>query len=298
MKTRHLLFCLVLLLGGCDSLTRSEFETEYVIEAYLHVGDNLPHIRVSRTAPVNATYNIEDLGVDDAQVRVHLLRGDGSIETTYEYGRHHEGESGMYDVVNGEADVLPLRTYRLEVAVPGAALITSQTTVPERLRVVHTSADTVVYQTEPQYTFHLSPPLSPGPQRVFVFSTYASGDVDDLTPFARSLFDNGEVTIEDLRQRASPILNEENFETLPGGELRIEFPWLAIYFFGLNQIRVQALDENLHDFIRSQMVQQGGSTLPPGEIPNVLEHVEGGRGVFGSYATASTAVFVERNDEP
>jgi hypothetical protein len=129
-----------------------------------------------------------------------------------------------------------------------------------------------------------------------VFSTSATGDVDQLTPFARALFDTGDVTLQDLRQRASPILNEENFEHLPNGELRVEFPWLAVYFFGYNEIRVQAVDENLHDFLRSQMVQQGGSTLPPGEIPNVLEHVEGGRGVFGSYASAAAVVHVNRND--
>lgn len=76
--------------------------------------------------------------------------------------------------------------------------------------------------------------------------------------------------------------------------MRVEFPWLGILFFGLNEIRVQAVDENLYDFIRSQIVQQGGSTLPPGETPNVLEHVDGARGVFGSYASVSTAVFVKR----
>ena len=296
LRTRYLIIVFALLLGGCDSLTRSEFQPEYVIEAYLEAGQNLPQIRVSRTAPVNASYNIEELGVNEAQVRVHLLGRDGSIETTYTYGRHHKRESGVYDFVNGRVEVLPLRTYRLEVEIPGGTLISSQTTVPDRIRVIHVSADTVVFQAEPRYTFDLSPPTYPGRQSVFVFSTFATGDVDDLTPFARSLFDSGDVTIEDLRQRTSPVLNEENFERLPNGALRIEFPWLAIYFFGRNEVRVQALDDNLHDFIRSQMVQQGGSTLPPGEIPNVLEHVEGGHGVFGSFASATAVVYVERND--
>lgn len=288
--------CLLLFASlGCDSLSSGEFEPEYVVEAYLEAGKPLSSVRVSQTISVGETYTVEEVAVFDAEVRVHLLDEGGAVESIYRYGRSRE--VGVFQPADATAEVLPLRTYELIVEIPNVPhVITSRTTVPADLRVVYTNADTVVFQTQPQFTFHLSRPFYPGRQSIFVLSTFSTGDVDQLTPFARGLFDTGDVTLQDLRQRASPILNEENFEHLPNGELRVEFPWLAVYFFGSNEVRVQAVDENLHDFLRSQMVQQGGSTLPPGEIPNVLEHVEGGNGVFGSYSSASAVVFVERND--
>ena len=63
----------------------------------------------------------------------------------------------------------------------------------------------------------------------------------------------------------------------------------------LTASRASAVDDNLFDFIRSQSVQQGGSTLAPGEIPNVLDHIEGGTGIFGSLARVSHETFVRPN---
>ena len=42
---------------------------------------------------------------------------------------------------------------------------------------------------------------------------------------------------------------------------------VAIIFYGPNRIFANALDDNLYDYIRSQSIQQGGSTFSPGEIP-------------------------------
>ena len=58
-----------------------------------------------------------------------------------------------------------------------------------------------------------------------------------------------------------------------------------------------AIDDNLYDFVRSQIIQQGGSTFAPGEIPNILERVNGAHGVFGSYARVSFDLFVKRPEE-
>ena len=120
-----------------------------------------------------------------------------------------------------------------------------------------------------------------------------------MTPFALAFFDqqDGETTLEDLRVGGSPILNEDNYDPNPDGTLTIRLPWLAITFFGPNRLIANALDDNLYDFIRSQSVQQGGSTFSPGEIPNPLETVTGAHGVFGSYASLSFDLFVKRPEE-
>jgi hypothetical protein len=50
----------------------------------------------------------------------------------------------------------------------------------------------------------------------------------------------------------------------------------------------------MYDFIRSQTAQQGGGGFTPGSIPNVIETVEGGGGLFGSMASVRSEIFVDR----
>jgi len=283
--------------AGCDAAGPIEFEPEVVVEGYLRAGGRLPSIRVSRTIELDATYTPHGTAITDAMVSIHLLNESGEREESVEY-RSSDASPGSYVPVfsSGEPTfALPLRTYELQVDVPdGPEPIRATTLVPDTFSVVRTGADSVVYQASKQFSFLVSSTTYPGRQNVFVFTTLAlDGRPGQLTPFAESLIE-GELSVDDLRERASPILNEDNFEHVQNDFLRIRFPWLAIYFYGRNQISVSALDDNLYDFIRSQMVQQGGSTLPPGEIPNILERVEGGRGVFGSYARASTFFYVLR----
>lgn len=65
-------------------------------------------------------------------------------------------------------------------------------------------------------------------------------------------------------------------------------------FYGPNEVGVNVIDDTLFDLIRTQQTQQGvpDAGLGPGEIPNVIEHVEGGTGVFGSYAEARQRIEV------
>lgn len=293
---------------GCDLVNSSEFRSEIVISGFLAASGPLPEIRVTRTVPIGDPYDGQATAIRDAQVL--LQRIDASDEVIDEYVYEYvEQSNGLYRYVNTDTSftrmryriferVRPLQTYRLRVDVPDHPTITSTTLVPDTFSVSSVSSDTVTFQSDDPFTFEVTPPHYPGRQSYFIFTTTAlDGFEDQLTPFARSLLDDGDdVTLADLRERVSPILNEESFD-LSAGALRIQFPWLAIYFYGRNRVSMQALDDNLYDFIRSQNVQQGGSTRPPGEIPNVLDPIEGGRGIFGSYAEAAVEFYVRPPDE-
>lgn len=286
---------------GCDATDPLDFEPEVVVEAYLAAGRRLPDLRLSRTIPIDATYDRESTGVNGAVVQVRLLDDSGEIEQVYEY-RGSEASAGLYFPMTGwndTPDVQPLRTYELHAEVPGEpGPITSRTLVPDTFFVSEISADTVAYLSSQQLTFELSPTEYPGRQNVYLVTTVAQdGHEAYLTPFAEALLEDSDLTISDLRERTAPLLNEANFERTDDGFVVVRFPWIGVYFYGRNEIQINAIDKNLHDFIRSQSVQQGGSTLPPGEIPNVLENVNGGRGVFGSYARATVRVFVSRSSK-
>lgn len=284
---------------GCDTLEPGDYEAEVVVEGYLAAGAPLPEIRVSRTVALDTIYNSSSAGIDDAQVSVRLLDAAGEVVESHEY-RSSPGQRGVYlpESTLGQMPLVrPLQTYELLVDVPSESQpIRASTFVPDTFTTAQAGPDSVVYRSSEQYTFLVSPTEYPGRQNIFLFTTTAlDGRVDQLTPFARRLLENSELSIDDLREQSTPTLNEDNFQQVENGFLRIRFPWLGVSFFGANIIAVNTLDDNLYDFIRSQSVQQGGSTLPPGEIPNALEHVEGGRGVFGSYARSSMLIYVMRS---
>lgn len=293
-----LLACLAWFAAGCDATDPTDFESEVVVEGYMEAGRRLPDLRLSRTVPLDATYDAEKTGVRGAAVKVRLLDAAGGVEEEYDY-RNSDANVGMYFPATGWNDtpiVQPLRSYELYVEAPGVpGPITSRTLVPDTFFVADISADSVEYLSNRQLTFELSPTVYPGRQNVYLITTVAvDARENTLTPFAEGLLAGSELTFDDIRERTAPLLNESNFERTDDGFVRIRFPWIGIYFYGRNEILVSAIDENLHDFVRSQSVQQGGSTLPPGEIPNVLEHVEGGRGIFGSYARQKLTFFVSR----
>ncbi|HBQ58078.1 MAG TPA: hypothetical protein DD671_00195, partial [Balneolaceae bacterium] len=97
-----------------------------------------------------------------------------------------------------------------------------------------------------------------------------------------------------LSNNSSGIINEANFQDNQDGTITLSYPWIGIAFYGVNNIVANAIDDNVYDFVRSQQVQLGGSMLSPGEIQNVIYHVEGGLGVFGSLATDTVTTFVSQ----
>lgn len=296
---------LVVVSLACDTLGPSSFEPDVVVEAYLVAGETLRDVRVTRTVPIDQDYDADSLGMIGAEVHIELLTDGGEVEETYPY-RARPLSNGRYVLDTRTLELegrdtrppaQPLRSYRLVVRPPESnQTITSVTTVPDTFQVLNVSSDSVVYRSDEPLVIEVSRTTYPGRQNVFVLTTTAlEPSVSGLTPFAKALYDNGDITIEELTENASPPLNEENFEQGTDGSLRAQYPWLGVSFYGRSRVTLRTLDENLYDFIRSQSVQQGGSTLPPGEIPNVLEHVNGGRGVFGSVAEVGVEFVVLRD---
>ena len=300
MKRQPSVLCsliLAFLFVSCDSTDPGDFDAEYVVESYLVAGEPLTQVRLSRTAAVEARYDVTQLGVSHADVRVNLLSADGSVEESYPF-TEVDTVPGLYLPLEA-ARVLPLRTYMLDVDVRGDR-ITASTTVPGTFSLVDASADTVIYQSTEQ--LELSVTRSEYPTRDQSFIIFVTESLDPreemLTPFIKAFFEENrdQITLEDLRVRGSPILNEANYDVNPDGTITIRFPWLAVVFYGPNRLRANALDDNLYDFIRSQSVQQGGSTFSPGEIPNVINRVNGALGLFGSYASVPFDLFIEQPD--
>lgn len=283
----------MLSVAGCDWTDTETIEEQVVVESYLLAGGPLPSVRLTRSVSVSGSYSPSAQAVQDASVRVHRVDDAGAVAETHTY-RSSRVERSVY-VPEQEATVVPRATYRLEVTLDSGESVTSSTVVPDTLSIVSVSADTAVYNEE-QIEWTLTRSEYPGRQAYVIFTSEAlEASISNATPTTLRLLDQDEdLSIDEIRITSSPALSESTYLNEQSGLLEIPIPWLGIRFYGGHTIRISAVDDNLYDFLRSQLVQQGGSTFLPGEVPNILDRVNGGTGVFGSYATAAALVYVAR----
>lgn len=292
MKTIIFTLAMLIVLNGCDSSNFEEHTPDVVVEGYLIAGEPMAEVWVSNSASVQGQYVFSTEAIADATVSIALLSDDSSVENRYAYVM----DAGAPGVYKPAAEVITQggRTYQLEVDVPGqATLITAQTTVPQAFQLTNMGDSTLVYQGETQFLLEMVQQERTGEQAQFVFVTESlTPSMELLTPLYRDLEGDDEETIEDLRRFQSNIASESNFDVNTDGTLTIKYPWFGIVFLGPNRLIVNTLDNNMYDFIRSHEVQQGGFAFSPGEIPDVINKIEGGRGIFGSLARGSVDVVV------
>lgn len=288
-------------LVSCDASGPAPFEREVVVESYQMAGEPLAPVRLSRSLPLDSSYTFEDLAVQGADVRVDRLNAAGEVAATTTYVRDPDS-LGYYvpqTVFTSESTprVEPLATYRLRVETPGGASIRATTTVPDTFSLTSVSRDTATYASDTEIAFRITPSTTPGRDQAFyIFSTEALEPTEDnLVPLVSEFISDDEnITLQDVVVTSSPILNEAGYQQNPDGTFTLRLPWVAVAFYGPNEVRVNVIDANLYNFIRSQSAQQGGGAFTPGSIPNVIESVEGGTGVFGSMASVSAEIYVER----
>jgi hypothetical protein len=197
--------------------------------------------------------------------------------------------AGIYIPAGDEHSVLSGRTYRVDVEFTDRDnILSAETTVPDQISVINEIRESVVYQSDEQLEIVLAPTVQTGSQNVFVFDALAQDPSEEnLTPFYLAAVNDGNTEIEDLLSNSSGLINEGNFDLMPDGSISLLFPWIGAAFYGETIVVTNSVDRNVAELIRSQEVQLGGSTLSPGEIPNLRYNVEGGIGIFGSITSDS-----------
>ncbi len=295
-----LILVILFLSGGCNPYKQDSYHQQYVVESYLVAGNPLPQVQLFTTIPAGQKYDFEDIAVRGADVQIQLLNDDGNTEKTYDYEMYSEG----FYVPADTGTVRSQREYRLLIRVPGdSATIEASAIVPESFHLTGSPPDTVIYQSADGIPLTITKSAYPGRQNIYIFSTVAVGGLDTLrlTPFYRDIFtqqsdqdDGDKISLSDYRINASPIVNEANFTPNSNGTLTIKWPWIGIAYYGKNKLVINAIDDNIYDFVRSQSVQTGGNTLPPGQIQNAIMHVKGGIGIFGAMATDTAEVYIKR----
>ncbi|MEM1117058.1 MAG: DUF4249 family protein [Bacteroidota bacterium] len=316
LRLSFLLGAVALVLAGCDGTVDDDFEPQLVVSAFLGAEEPLPPVSLSETAPLLDPFDPEAVAVSGATVSVSLLAADGSVETVYPY--EAGPEVGLYLPLSSlpfDLQVLPERTYRLDVTGPDGDVLTAETTVPPKYRVVEGPADEVPYGIGQGPEVRITESSTDARRAAFVGSTralaaddYEAVIVDGETkyrslnlpdrfrpvPIVQRFFDcveeaggtllcDDDPTVDAL-VGTSPVINEASYIDLGDGTILVQVPFLAFGFYGPQRLNLVSLDVAFQDFVQTQTIQGGGSTLSPGEIPNVTTNVEGGLGVFGSFA--------------
>ena len=327
---RPLLFLLLagLAVAGCDSTDIGEFSEKVVVSGTLIAGEPLGSVELGLSRPIGDVFDSGEARVEDGVVTVSLLDANGAVEesTAYEYVG---GQNPLYLPVGDNLPlVLPGRTYRLDVVVPGTPerRLTAQTTVPEALDLVEPPPDRIPYLAGQGPSLRLSESTAQPRRAVFLFSVRAleplqfqrvavEGETryrsvpETGFPLVPSRFVFGDCVVEgtesivceqdphEFTQGSSPLLNQESYENLGDGTLRVNVPWLAFGYYGPAELSLASVDDAIVDFFETQAVQFAPTTLSPGEIPNIVSNVEGGLGFFGSIAQVRTTIFIEAGAE-
>lgn len=276
----------ILVITGCESLNQDEYQEFIVVESYAVAGRPLPDITIKRTAEATKFFDDEAVRVNDALVQLLRLDDNGNVLNRYEYELN--GNNGIYSAKKRDEWILDGATYQFIADVPGTGeQIQATTIVPDTFEIISDIPDQLIYQGQEQLEISITNTTPEFRQNVFVFSTVAQEPFEEnLTPFYKATFeDNDDIELNDFIINSSGLINEGSFDINPDNTITLRFPWIGVAFYGENKVVINSVDENLFDLVRSQEVQLGGSTLSPGEIPNVLYNTEGAIGVFGSVTT-------------
>lgn len=276
----------ILILPGCEFYPQDEYEEQYFVESFLTAGETIDEVLLSTTAPFEEEYKFEDFAVSGAEIAIFELNDAGSRVRTIP----------MVDQGNGvykagvDVTARPLHNYELEVITPEDDTLRAFTTVPDTFSVARVVRDETVFQSDEQIEVDLTLSEYPGRQNIYIFSTLALDTANyPMTP----LYHTDDKEQRDIaKQIRSNIVTEGNYDINDDNTLTLTYPWLAVAWFGPNRVTVYAIDDNTYDFFRSQDIQLGGNTQAPGQIENVITHVEGGTGLFGATAGASFNFYI------
>ncbi|PSQ96812.1 MAG: DUF4249 domain-containing protein [Bacteroidetes bacterium SW_9_63_38] len=282
-------------LAGCDTTATPPEDSQVVVESYQKANAPLDTVWLSRTVGAREAITPEEGAVENADVEIKNL--DNGNTTPYT----ETSTAGVYvPQASSPPTVTPQTSYQLQVETTDGQPVTSMTTVPDAFTLENVENTTTVFQnTTKQPSFVIDPPRAesqqyePARQNVYFFTVKVpSGtalDASELTPFYRASYDADEDSLSSFRINSSGLLNQANFSS-SGDQVRVDLPWIGVAFFGTNEVGINLVDDNYYDFLRSEAAQ---GSVPPGEFPNVIEHVEGGTGIFASYVQKKDTIQVQ-----
>lgn len=256
---------IAIVLAGCNEpIQPDEYSRKLVVSAFLIAEQPIDSVFITRTVGISEYYDPKMLAITDAVVEITLVDTvNSSANVTYTL-LHDAANPGRY---YSSAIILPLRTYLLSINAPGYPLVSGRTSVPDTFSIVNRDEipDTVLYDpNNPTYT----PRWNSGRNNFGYVISITSVDTS-----ASFIPDNWHGSGDEKPDRLSSGFIMPNNNS-------IVIPWLALSYYGRNDIVIEAVDSNYFDFIRQYVVSQGP------ELRQIRYNLANAVGVFGSSTRA------------
>lgn len=292
------------LLAGCSNerqLYSPDDVDRLVVNSMLFVDKPFPNVALFRTQSPDGNFDLLSAAERGAMVTIYV----DSVRVDY-----RESLPGVYVLQRTlppiPNQVLPEKTYRLEVLTQSGEGLTATTTTPPRIEVT----DWVLLDDKGRVERYLETFASLGDSVYFAPSnqlTYSEGLLEAwVRPIPTVGFQAGIYSLDlDSDFVIDPeFLGEEDFEEferniasppiLPS-ETIIRLPWFAIYFEGRYKIKIFAVDRNWFDLARTVPELSGGGGFGGNagdDFARPIFNVNGGIGIFGSASMDSVGFYV------
>jgi len=280
---KNILFILlVIFLFSCVEDNENQFKEEYLLEAFIIVGDPISNIRFMRTIPILDTFSLERVIIQDADIIIFNEIGDTlALEL-------NEDITKAYQAIDKSYLVKENVKYNLKVIYKNDTMIAT-TTTPKVFNWVEKAPDIIQY---PKDSIKLNEQVkvkweNPGSFNFYHIVTKCL-DTLEYGKYLDSATDELNRRIVIFRENDSRYKNITNHGLSPNNEGSII--WTTFKWYGLQEVTIYNPDYNWFRWL-GQYFQS--------EYNDILSSVDGKkvRGVFGSASAIRDTTFILKNQE-
>ena len=282
---------LATIIGSCGDATmepqNESYEPRIVIEGYLHAGENIERIQITRNFPVNADLSKLSLlpEPEETMVKVTDLESNISYHLEFEQDDSNALEDYYWTYKGDDFVVENGNSYQLDVTtiIDDKSLhASSVTTVPEKgFEVVSINQNSLTYRDQDLngalQHFEVQINRSRG-------TSFYAAAIEALNPEIESfIYDN---PYEDIKPEDVDLIDDAlSYEVIhhtpeTTGASMIIFGWHNFRFYDMYRIIIYAADENYKDYLMTyrNVMEMNGNFHEP------KFNIEGdGIGIFASF---------------
>ncbi|MBN1397719.1 MAG: DUF4249 family protein [Bacteroidetes bacterium] len=259
------LILIFLFISGCEEPVKVEEKPhQLVVSAFLAAGERIDSVFISQIGDILSLYDPNSAAVQNANVTITLIEPNNSTGNIT-YTLNHDGEMpGRY---YSSAVVQPMATYLLKVEAPGFPTVTGSTSVPDTFSITNTESfpDTLVFDSD-----------SPEKYIKWTASRNHAGYICRVSNLEK---ETQKIPRDYSEDDIEPTKTVGFFNTPNNSSA--ELPWLLINYYGRTQFAVEAIDENYLNYLEQV------SVMDSYDLREIHYSLQGGLGVFGSYARAN-----------
>lgn len=271
------------------SLNKDDYEPQIVFDAFIFANESVDRIGIRRNIPLNSNFQILDLLLPSADVKLTDAAGN-------DYQLTFNDSTWYHEYLGTDLVIEPGNSYTLTATaeIDGQTVTASSTTIVpkggfqiEELRLQSIDGTSVVtdsiYYREKDENGELklyNVKYQRSPETTFYAFSYKALDADSSTyiydnPFTDEDPEDVQYDLEDWQYEWDWVQNTPK----EAGISDVDIQWFSMWFHGKYEVNMYAADKNFGDYMSTHIEVQE----PDGNFHEAKFHIEGdGIGIFGS----------------